>query len=399
MKVGIVSNLYPPEARGGAELVASRVADALYERGHEVFVLTTQPFDGVRSLFPRIRERTLESVYRFFPLNLYGLRQDRSVPFPLRALWHLVDLFSPFGRRAIRHVILDEDPDVVITHNLKGIGISIGREIQRQGVRHIHTLHDVQLSIPSGLLMAGEEQSWLNRSFLRRWYESGVKREMGTPDVVLSPSQFLADFYRERGMFVDTRMEILPNPLPSGHRPALPDKRPRMKTRFLYVGQLEPHKGIRLLFEALQAFGEEVELYVAGEGSLTQEVIEMSERDARVTYHGFVPLEHLVQLLENIDAVVIPSLCYENSPTVIYEAYLIGAPVVAARIGGIPELVKGGETGQLFMAGSVKDLVRALRDIHDRRDFWWEQTMAIREHAKQYALDRYVDRLEGLMVS
>src|SRR3989338_4620052 len=61
MKIGIVSNLYPPEARGGAELVAQRVADALYQRGHEVFVLTTQPFDGIRSLFPRIRERTLEA--------------------------------------------------------------------------------------------------------------------------------------------------------------------------------------------------------------------------------------------------------------------------------------------------------------------------------------------------
>ena len=397
MKIGIVSNLYPPEARGGAELVASRVADALYARGHEVFVLTTQPFDGVRSLFPRIRERTLEAVYRFFPLNVYSMYQDRPFPFPVRVLWHLIDLFSYTSRRAIRTIIRDEDPDVVITHNLKGIGVSIAREIQRQGVPHIHTLHDVQLSIPSGLLIAGEEQCWLNRSFLRRWYEAGVKREMGTPDLVLSPSQFLADFYRERGMFTDSRLEILPNPLPSGHRPAVPEKRSQMRTRFLYVGQLEPHKGIRLLFEALQAFGEEVELYIAGEGSLMQEVIEMSERDSRVTYHGFVPLEHLVALLEKTDAVVIPSICYENSPTVIYESYLIGAPVVAARIGGIPELVKDGETGRLFTAGSVEDLARALRDIHERRDFWWEQTMAIREHAKQYALDRYVQRLEELM--
>ena len=78
MKIGIVSNLYPPDARGGAELVAQRIADALYERGHEVFVLTTQPLEGLRSLFPRIRERTLEAVYRFFPLNVYYLRQDRS---------------------------------------------------------------------------------------------------------------------------------------------------------------------------------------------------------------------------------------------------------------------------------------------------------------------------------
>ena len=49
-KIGIVSNLYPPDARGRQNRGAA-VADALYERGHKVFVLTTQPYDGLRSLF------------------------------------------------------------------------------------------------------------------------------------------------------------------------------------------------------------------------------------------------------------------------------------------------------------------------------------------------------------
>ncbi|MCR4314010.1 MAG: glycosyltransferase family 4 protein [Candidatus Uhrbacteria bacterium] len=393
MKIGIVSNLYPPDARGGAELVASRIADALYERGHDVFVLTTQPFEGLRSLFPRIRERTLEAVYRFFPLNVYYLKQDGAIPFPIRALWHVIDLFSYCGRCAIRTVIRDEDPDVIITHNLKGIGVSIAREIQRQGVPHIHTLHDVQLSVPSGLLMVGQEQRWLNRSFLRRLYERGVRREMGQPNLVLSPSKFLADFYRERGLFTDTRVEILENPMPL-NQPRSRGLRTAQKTQFLYVGQLEEHKGLRELLRAIESLGEDAELHIAGEGSLSEFVATRAELDSRVSFHGFVSLDHLIKLLRRTDAVIVPSICYENSPTVIYEAYLVGVPVIASRIGGIPELVMEGETGLLVRPGDERDLVRAMKEIHEGRDAWWAKGDAIRAQAQKYSIKHYVDQLE-----
>ncbi len=397
MKIGIVSNLYPPDARGGAELVAQRVADALYERGHKVFVLTTQPYDGLRSLFARVRERTLEVVYRFFPLNVYYLKNDERIPFSVRVLWHLIDLWSPWSRAAIRHVIKNESPDVIITHNLKGIGVGIALEIQQRGVPHIHTLHDVQLSVPSGLLIAGEEASFLNRSFLRRWYEAAVKRQIGIPDLVLSPSKFLVDFYRERGMFTDVRVEVLANPLPPENRPELPKTRPQMKTKFLFVGQLEPHKGVSLLLASLDQLGEDVELHFAGEGSLAECVSDRAQRDIRVTYHGFVSLNNLVKLLEHIDAVVLPSICYENSPTVIYEAFLIGVPVIASRIGGIPELVEDGVSGLLVAPGNTEELVAAMHRIHNERDVWWKRKTAIRENAQQYSLETYVTRLETFM--
>jgi glycosyltransferase involved in cell wall biosynthesis len=357
--------------------VAQRIADALYERGHEVFVLTTQPYEGVRSLFPRIRERTLEAVYRFYPCNFYYLRHDRSIPFLIRILWHLVDLVGFCSRRAMAQVIQDEDPDVIITHNLKGIGVSIGSEIQRQGIPHIHTLHDVQLSVPSGLLIVGQEQSWLNRSFLRRWYEVGVRREIGTPDLVLSPSKFLADFYQARGLFTDTRMAV--------------------RTQFLYVGQLETHKGIMELFDALNQVGEEIELHIAGEGSLSEMVVQRAERDARIYFHGFVSLKHLIRLLQTADAVVIPSICYENSPTVIYESFLVGVPVIASHVGGIPELIEEGVTGLLVKPGDVSELAQAMKTIHQQRDQWWEKSQLIRDRAQPYSIKAYVDRLESLI--
>ncbi len=396
MKIGIVSNLYPPQARGGAELVAQRVADALYEAGHDVFVLTTEGYHGLHSIFPHIRERHLEAVYRFYPLNLYYIKHDRYVPFPIRAFWHLIDLYSPFARRAIRSVIQDEDPDVIITHNLKGLGVSVGKEIQKQGIPHIHTLHDVQLSVPSGLLIHGKEDSGLNVGPLRKMYENGVKNSIGNPDAVISPSHFLAEFYNKRGMFSRSKTHVLPNPLPPVDCPPR-EKQVSGAARFLYVGQLEKHKGIVELFEAMEGLGTDVQLHIAGDGSLSDYVTARASLDPRVHYHGFVSMQHLLKIVKSSDAILVPSLCYENSPTVIYESYKVGVPVIASRIGGIPELIKDGETGILVEPGSVPELVEAMKRIATDKDVWWTKTQRIFEHGLRYGIKEYVSKLEKII--
>jgi glycosyltransferase involved in cell wall biosynthesis len=396
MKIGIVSNLYPPQARGGAELVAQRVVDALYKHGHEVFVLTTEPLSDLRSLFPLRRARHLGNIYRFFPLNFYHIKQDGRIPFLIRTLWHLIDLFHPLARFAIRRVIRLEEPDVFITHNLKGIGITIGKEIQKHGIPHIHTLHDVQLSVPSGLLIYGQESAWLNRGILRRLYEKGVMRSIGTPDVVISPSKFLADFYKKRDLFTHAKIVILPNPLPAVEE-EVREKRMHIKTRFLYVGQLEKHKGIVLMLDALEQMGEDVELHIAGDGTLSEYVSLRANTDQRIRFHGFVSLSHLMRILQTSDAVLAPSLCYENSPTVIYEAFQIGVPVIASRIGGVPELIEDGVNGMLVRPGSKEELVAAMKQLAHDRDVWWGKTAEIHKGAQIYAIEKYVKRLEEVI--
>lgn len=396
MKIGIFSNLYPPQARGGAELVAQRVADALYERGHDVFVLTTEPFRGVRSLTPRIRARHIGSVYRFFPFNLYYIKHDRFVPFPIRLLWHVIDLFNPFTRHAVRNLLRDEEPDVVISHNLKGLGVSAGSEIQRMGITHVHTLHDVQLSVPSGLLIKGQEESWMNKTRIRRWYERGVARAIGSPDLVLSPSNFLASFYKDRGMFTDSQVNVLSNPLPPVEARAR-GVRVNGPTRFLFVGQLEHHKGIMLMLDALEEYGEGIELHIAGDGALASYVADRASRDKRIHYHGYISLEHLVSVLQATDAVLVPSTCYENSPTVIYEAFQVGVPVIASRIGGIPELIEHGENGLLVEPGGKASLLDAMQQIGRERDQWWEKTQQIKQAAMKYSIKEYAKKLEQLI--
>ncbi len=395
MKVCIVSNLYPPVSRGGAETIARRVAHELHLRGHEVVVVSTQK---AWSLRPRVTELSVERVYRFRPWNLYHPLDDHRYPFFARAVWHLVDMFGRHPADALGIVLDEEKPDVVLTHNLKGFGMRSVEAIRSRGIRHVHTLHDVQLAIPSGLLIHGQERAFLNDSFAQRWYEKKMATLVGSPDVVISPSRFLSEFYRARGFFPGSRVGIVPNPAPAVETRARTRRTPG-PLRLLFAGQLETHKGIRWTLEALNAFEVPFELHVAGEGTLSESVAAWADRDPRVVFHGFCSLDNLVKLFFLCDAVVVPSLCYENSPTVIYEALLAGVPAVAADIGGIGELVRDGENGFLFPPGDAEAFRATLRKLANDQDYFWNRSESIRASLGDNSLGAYAEKLERLMLS
>lgn len=393
MKLAILSNLYPPVSRGGAEQIAHRVAHELHVLGHRVFVVTTsREWMSV----PRVTESHVERIYRFRPFNLYHPLDDHRHAFGARAAWHLIDMYGRHPARALGAVLDQEKPDAVLTHNMKGFGLRAFGAIRERGIRHLHTLHDVQLAIPSGLLIRGEERRWLNDGFAQRWYERETKALVGSPDVVASPSKFLADFYAARGFFPKSRVEILPNPAPNVHAAARGERRPG-PLRLLFAGQLERHKGVKFLLDALNALSIPFELHVAGEGTLTPYVDGWARRDARVVYHGFCSLGNLVKLFSISDAVVVPSLCYENSPTVIYEAMQAGVPVVASDIGGVGELVRDGHNGYLFAPGDRAALSNALARVARDEDGFWRRSDDIRASVSGLSLGDYVAKIIALL--
>ena len=88
-----------------------------------------------------------------------------------------------------------------------------------------------------------------------------------------------------------------------------------------------------------------------------------------VTFHGPVGHDRAIEALASIDVLVVPSIWPENSPLVIREAFLARIPVVASRIGGIPEMVADGRNGLLFEAGNVDDLRRTLIRLLQEPEF------------------------------
>lgn len=250
MKIGIISNLYPPFVRGGAEMMVSTLAEGLRDNLHHVFVISTQPRGSLATLWPEQRELRGVKVYRFFPWNLYYYMNDYAYPAIARFVWHILDIFNIHSYLAVRSVLVREKPDVVITHNLMGLGFLIPWLLRRQGIRHIHTIHDVQLYNPSGIIIKGRENSWLQRIANILGYPWLMRSLMGSPELIVSPSHFLTNFYRQKKFFPCSKFAVIRNPVDFPDHVMQHSQAPEL--RLTYVGQLSEPKGILHLVELVQ---------------------------------------------------------------------------------------------------------------------------------------------------
>lgn len=159
--------------------------------------------------------------------------------------------------------------------------------------------------------------------------------------------------------------------------------------RILYVGSLERRKGVDLLLAALARVSiPHWQLDVVGGGPEAGALKGLAKRlgiAARVTFHGSQGNAVVQEAMAGSDVLVVPSRIgprnqTEGLPTVIVEAFSIGLPVIAARLTGIPEIVRDGETGFLFEKDDAGGLVEALQAVHrapDQARRWAEQGRAL----------------------
>ena len=98
---------------------------------------------------------------------------------------------------------------------------------------------------------------------------------------------------------------------------------------------------------------------IVGNGDDLKEAKKIAGDDKRFIFLGRLNSEEVKAEMKKAGALIVPSLCYENSPTVIYEANDLNLKVIAANIGGIPEIVKKNDL--LFKAGDEKDLLDKLK--------------------------------------
>ncbi len=144
---------------------------------------------------------------------------------------------------------------------------------------------------------------------------------------------------------------------------------------YLYVGRLEPHKGVSDLlaaFEALSRTHSKARLLVVGDGTLLSRVREAADRNAAITCTGRLTGELLWDAYVTSDVFVLPSL-FEPWGLVVNEAQAFGLPVIVSNTAGcVDDLVPNGEEGITFPAGDTEALTRALVEFAespDRRRF------------------------------
>ncbi len=376
MRILQVVHGYPPQEWGGAELVTATLAQALAERGHGVTV------------FARTADTTAEE---------FSLRDDEPdtpadtvrVVRVVNNLSHVshfrLEYDNPFLNEAFQRVLTDTRPDIVHIQHVGHLSGSLIQIPAQLGYPVILSLHDfffacyrIHLIDNHTRLCPGPDRGERCVACLQVETSADEARRrfvyfeqlLHIPQRVIVPSQFLADRMQEIFPFVEPRLHIVaPGIVPVRQiRQEDPQSGP---LRVLYIGVLMPHKGPHLLIEATRGlpsgsiavslYGSRVDAWRAYADQLETDAADLPIRFCGTYARN--ELDELSTILAQHDVLVVPSLCEETFSLVTREALQAGLPVIAARRGALPEVIRDGVNGLLFEAENAHDLRRCLERL------------------------------------
>ncbi len=207
--------------------------------------------------------------------------------------------------------------------------------------------------------------------------------------------------------------QVVSEGVPEAHIDVIPNgidlsvfsfRRDRSRPRTIaMVACLREEKRIDVLIAAaprIAARHPDVEFWIVGDGPCREALVRLATATGALPHVRFLGhRDDVPAILSESDLFVLPSES-EASPNVIFEAMAAGLPVVASRVGGIPELVTDGETGHLVRPGDPEALALALLDLLDHPDRVAAFGRAGRTRiARDYSFDRMVEQFERLYLS
>jgi glycogen(starch) synthase len=224
------------------------------------------------------------------------------------------------------------------------------------------------LRLPLVVTMQGELGMDASKAYQRSPYLRRLWRQsLDAADVITGCSQFVLDEAQEvYGSFAG-RARMIPNgirltdylscPVPRSERPYI-----------LGIGRMVEQKGFDLLidsFRALSGDWPDLQLILAGDGpsrSSLESQMEDSGLSSRIEFLGSVDHQSAVSLFQQATVFVLPSR-HEPQGIVVLEAMAAGSPVVAARVGGVSEIVRDGHNGLLFEPEDTDSLAGAITKV------------------------------------
>ena len=399
MRLCFVVHQFFPYARSGTEQYCLAVAREARRRGDEVTILSLhwahdrqhppielveEPYDGFevlrlshwRGLNPNDVLRDYENLHLdgWFQQALERIAPDAVHFFHLRQLGaNLLDVARQRGCRTVVNLMdfwylcprftlrtaqgeLCEGPaadaDNCITCNFPGL-----REV---------TPHDGPAELRGG-------QPHRLRALLDR--KESLLERLRRVDAVIAPSRFLAGMFEKNG-FSHPELHVVPYGLETGRVEPTEVARPRSPLRLGFCGVLSPWKGPGVLVDAVRQLDAPLTLTVHGDvdepmfADYIQRVRGRAAGDDRVRFVGAYGADQTSSVFAEMDVLVVPSTWYENTPFVVLEAFAAGVPVIASDLGGLSEVVRDGENGLLFEAGSARALAAAIRRLVDEPDLY-----------------------------
>ncbi len=378
MRILQVVHQFFPERVGGTEVYTLGLAKGLIERGHKVAVFHRAPdpprlnkaaWDGITTYRAGAGPMTPGSVFR-----------------------------ANFGNRclsdALSGAMADFRPDLIHWEHLMGLPFSLVAQAERARIPSVMTLHDYWIICANAQLLTNYDHSlclgprygglncarcavaragapflWpgtplLLPLFLQR--RRLLRRALGRVAHFISPSHFLRQQAIAWGIDAGL-LSHLPNGIDvAGMRPRAP--RADGTVHFAYIGGLAPQKGVHVLIKAFNELERDATLEIYGDAAQFPDYnlrLRALARSPHITFGGRLDRGGVWRVMSEADALLIPSVWYENAPVVMQEACAARIPMLTSKLGALSEWVHDGVNGLLVPPGDVAEWRATMRRLVD----------------------------------
>lgn len=368
MKILMINKFLHPN--GGSETYIFKLGEYLQSIGHEVEYFGME-HEG------RIVGNSVDAYTA--DMDFHEGSKLSKLTYPLKTI------YSTQARKQIRKVLDSFKPDVCHLNNFNyQLTPSIICEIvkwrkqENKECRIVYTAHDYQLVCPNHMcrnIVTDENcEKCLNGSFLnctkgRCIHQSLSKSFIGTLEASfwkLKRVYKYIDTFICCSQFMKTKLDT--NPLFREKTVALHNfidedglKQPAEKQDYvLYFGRFSQEKGVDTLIDVCKELPQ-IKFIFAGTGPLEEKLNGIEN----ITNVGFKTGDDLKNLISEAKFTIYPSQWYENCPFSVMESQMYGTPVIGADIGGIPELIRDKETGELFESSNASQLKEKIQRLYN----------------------------------
>lgn len=383
MRVLFVHNSY--QQRGGEDVAFENEAELFRNRGHDVFTA----------------QASNDSIQGFAASLKTALR--------------LTD--SGWGFQWMHKKIEKYRPHRIHVHNFFPLlSPSIFRACSEKSIPVTLTLHNFRLTCANGLLLRNDKPCEIcikgsaYSAVLYKCYRGSLFGSLAVArmienlrsdsewhkgiDSIITLNDFSYKKMIEAGLPLGKLM-VVPNFIPNARiqKYATGPRKKNQSARILFVGRLSEEKGIRTLLDAAKKSS--YQFRIIGGGPCSDDVSKAAkENPSSVEYLGSQPASVVMDEIVQADVLLVPSLWYENLPTVIIEAFACGTPVLVAGHGGMASMVQDGATGRHFQPGDVRDLLLKLHEMLSDSTRWEQMSKKSKqEFSEKYSEELHYDQL------
>jgi glycosyltransferase involved in cell wall biosynthesis len=443
MRILITTHQFLPDFSTGTEILALSLARELIGRGHAVQIFTGFPGQPV--------EQPDEKRFDRYEYEGITVHRFTHAYVPMGGITNVsrLEYDNPLAASFFAKVIEEFKPDLVHAYHLARLSTSILNICKTAHIPVVFTATDFwficplsQLLLPGDKLCEGpscnagncikhlavaERPTPFRRALYqipdsligftagliqRGWFPPTpynpliratmsraefIRDRLNQVEQIIAPSQTMRAMMLKHGIDPE-RILYLPYSVDTRHIQRITGKARRPSLRVGFIGTLAPHKAPHLLIEAVrQLANQPIEVSLHGVGPpnspYPDHLRRLAADDSRIHFQGGFAHSRISEILAEIDILVVPSIWYENTPLVIYEAQAAGCAVVTSDRSGLAEAIVDETNGLLFRAGDASDLAQKLARLCQNRDFAGNLAASVHPHIP---FESHIDTLESI---